>query len=249
MPNESNLSSTYLHYLPAIFGEDAFMGRFLLAFERIMTGTIDVTADGKRFLDELGLEEIIERIPQFFDPLQIHLLFRDEAEPDPDKLEADRRRLSEFLHWMASWVALSLRADWTAGQQKNFLANIVPLYRSRGTRANLIKLLTIYTGGAPTIDEGEITTFQIGLRSTIGKDTIIGEPPAHFFRVTVRLGGVAIPAERDRKLQIARALIDLQKPAHTSYELKIASDTMKIGKRSTIGRDTLIGIEAEESLS
>jgi P2-related tail formation protein len=140
-----------------------------------------------------------------------------------------------------------MRADWTTKQKRDFLADIVPLYRTRGTKENLINLLRIYTFGVPTIDEGEIETFQIGVRSRIGVDTIIGEPPAHFFRVKVTLQGTADDKVRRRQLQIARALIDLQKPAHTCYTIQISSNTMKLGVRSTIGKNTLIGSKAVDN--
>jgi phage tail-like protein len=212
--------SGYLQYLPSIFSEHPFLGRFLLAFEQVLSGSTEAKGEPQE-----GLEEIITGIATLFDPKETR---------------------EEFLPWLAGWVALSLRADWNIEQQKNFMADVVPLYRSRGTKANLIKLLGIYTIGTPTIDEGDIATMQIGLRSTIGKDTRIGEPPAHFFRVKVNLGKITDDKERERQQQIARALIDLQKPAYTTYELIIASDTIKIGKRSTLGKDTLIGVKAVE---
>jgi phage tail-like protein len=209
-----------LQYLPAIFSEAPFLGRFLLAFEHLLAGRPGASEPGQSFT---GLEETIAEISALFDP---------------------RHTREEFLPWLAGWVALSMRDDWTTEQKRNFLADIVPLYRSRGTKENLIRLLRIYTSGAPTIDEGEFKTFQIGTLSRIGVDTIIGEPPAHFFRVKVTLRGTTNDAVRQRQLQIARALIDLQKPAHTSYTIRISSNTMKIGVRSTIGKDTLIGDEA-----
>jgi phage tail-like protein len=221
MANDTKLSS-YLQSLPAIFSEDPFLGRFLLAFEHVLSGLPDADEEPR-----VGLEQTIAGLATLFDPKETR---------------------EEFLPWLAGWVALNLRADWTLEQQRGFLADIVPLYRSRGTRENLAKLLSIYTGGTPTIDEGAIDTFQIRVRSTIGKDTIIGEPPPHFFRVRVTLKNLKPdPAERKRQEQIARAVIDLQKPAHTAYELSISSDTMKIGERSRIGKDTLIGRRAVEN--
>ena len=55
------------------------------------------------------------------------------------------------MPWLAGWVALGLRADWTEAQKRDFLANIVPLYRRRGTKENLAELLRIYTGLSPVI--------------------------------------------------------------------------------------------------
>ena len=36
--NENNLTSSYQQYLPTILQEDAFLGRFLLAFEKVLSG-------------------------------------------------------------------------------------------------------------------------------------------------------------------------------------------------------------------
>jgi phage tail-like protein len=190
--------SSYLKSLPAIFGEDPFLGRFLLPFEQILTGLSDKT--------DPGLEEVIALIPALFDPKRLHLVFGGETE------------LEEFLNWLAGWVALGLRADWTLEQKKNFLADIVPLYRSRGTKENLSKLLKIYTTVTPEITELEAHSFHVRLSlSTQDAQEVV------------------------RQQMIARALIDLQKPAHTKYELETESTfTMQINNRSTIGKDTLI---------
>src|SRR5262245_65574686 len=112
--------SSYLMLLPSIFSDDPtrFLGRFLLAFEQVLTGL-----DGGEPSPEKGLEESIAGIATLFD-----------AQETPE----------EFLPWLAGWVALGLRADWSVAQKRDFLAQIVPLYRRRGTQDNLARLLTIY---------------------------------------------------------------------------------------------------------
>jgi len=75
-----------------------------------------------------------------------------------------------------AWFA----ADWREDQQRQFLANIVPLYRHRGTKQNLIELLKIYTGLEPEIAEGTNTIFQIGVHSTLGVDTQINGSAPHY---------------------------------------------------------------------
>jgi hypothetical protein len=116
----------------------------------------------------------------------------------------------------------------------------VPLYRRRGTKENLADLLTIYTGLSPVITGVEDTDFQIGVHSTIGADTWIEGSPPHAFDVIVTMPN---PDQKtlQRQTQIARALIELQKPAHTTYTLHVVFDTMQLGVRSTIGVDTLLG--------
>ena len=223
MPIDKEKISGLLQYLPGVFsdpaaetpGTPAFLGRFLLAFEQILLGL-----DGGEGEPQQGLDEIITHLPTLFDP---------------------ERTRGDFLQWLASWAALSLRADWTLDQQRGFLAKIVPLYRGRGTKDNLAELLKIYTGLDPVITEGADSPFQIGLNSTIGVDTQIGGAVPHRFSVTVNMPEPD-QSQIGRQRQIVVALIELQKPAHTTYDLTIAHDTMQIGERSTIGVDTLLGM-------
>ncbi len=217
MAIDPNAASSYLQDLPAIFSEDPFLGRFLLAFEQVLTGLPGLA--GREPAPPHGLEEIIATMALLFDPKETR---------------------EEFLPWLASWVALGLRADWTPAQKRDFLANIVPLYRRRGTKDNLAELLRIYTGLSPVITGAGDSDFQIGVHSTIGMDTQIGGSVPHFFRVSVTMPNPD-PPTLQRQRQIATALIELQKPAHTDYELDILFNTMQIGVRSTIGVDTLLG--------
>jgi phage tail-like protein len=221
MAIDSKKTSSYLSYLPAIYSEKTegeiapFVGRFLLAFEQILTGLAGSDAEPVQ-----GLEEIIADIPNIFDPAQT---------PTRD-----------FLQWLAGWVALSLRADWTVDQQREFLARIVPLYRRRGTKQNLAELLKIYTGLEPVVTEGEATVFQIGAHSTIGEDTQINGSAPHYFRVSVTIPNPD-PSTLQRQHQIVTALIEQEKPAHTAYDVEFEHSTMQIGVRSTLGVDTLLG--------
>lgn len=176
-PNQS--VSTYLHYLPAIFQQDPFLGRFLLAFEAMLTD------EGDPELPSLFVR--IHRLADFFDPTT-----------------ADK----EFLPWLASWVALSLRADWDERTKRAFIQQIVPLYRLRGTKAGLQRMLELYTG-EPVSIEDEF------------------DQSAHFFQVQLRLTEPD-PNRFRQKQQIARAIIDQEKPAHTFYALQVAVPTMRL---------------------
>jgi phage tail-like protein len=181
----SQTAHRLLSYLPAIYRDDPFAGRFLWAFEQVL-----VELEGK-----------IGDLSTYFDPLS--------ARPD-------------FLPWLSSWVSFTLRADLQIEQQRAFLANIVSLYRRRGTKQNLADLLTIFIGSTPDIQE-----------STDPKNP-------HFFHVTMNLPRA--DAQRQlRQSTIANALINLEKPAHTSYDLELKFPTMQIGVTSTIGKDTLLG--------
>jgi len=228
-------SSRYLQYLPAVYQQDAedgrpnFLGRFLLALEKILTGLGDV--------NEPGLEEILEGIITADDKVAlagVHRYF----EPGPELPESERTP-AEFLEWLAGWVALSLRADLDEQRRREFIARAVSLYRLRGTKEGLREFVRIYTRLAPDINELN-TPFQIGRYSTIGKDTVLDGGAPHFFRVLIRLPEINLEQLRKQR-QVATAIIDMEKPAHTYYALDVETPVMRIGMYSTIGVDTLLG--------
>jgi phage tail-like protein len=209
-------SSTLLEYLPALYREDAFAGQFLSAFEKILLGRDQEAGVDFPFA---GLEKIIAEIATLFDPQET-----------PEK----------FLGWLADWAAFSLRADLDVSKQRDFLASIIQLYRMRGTKANLQNLLKIFTVGVPAVTESTTNEFQIGVHSTIGLDTYINGGAAHYFRVTISLSRAA-PEVQAHQGEIARELIEMEKPAYTYYDLDIVFPSMKIGQYSTVGVDTLLG--------
>jgi phage tail-like protein len=186
---------------------------------------------------EPGLEEILEGI---IDPTSgatrlegIHRYF----EPGPSLPEHERAPY-EFLEWLAGWVALSLRADLDELRQRDFIARAVSLYHLRGTKKGLEEVLRIYTRLASTIDELN-TPFQIGVHSTVGVDTLLDGGAPHFFRVLIRLA-MPDPEQRRQHQEVATAIIDMEKPAHTYYKLVVETPTLQIGVHSTIGVDTLL---------
>ena len=248
MTNSTSSPSNLLEYLPEIYQGEPFLGQFLLAFEKILLGR----QDGIDF-SEKGLEEKIARIHTYFDPQQ--------TPPD-------------FLPWLASWTDLSLRADLDIPQQRDFIANIVERYRFRGTKSNLEALLKIFIKGTPTITETSDAELQIGdsqllnqvdnpqqlpPQSLLGKGTYIGGGAPHFFTVRIALSTELKkePKRLKRQVEIASAIIEQEKPAHTKYQLEIIyPDTIRIGTfdpisgegtGSQIGIDTILGNIPENS--
>jgi phage tail-like protein len=201
MDTDQSDASSYLDHLPAIFRQEPFVGRFLLAFERVLTST-----DAQ----QPGLETTIGSLADYLDP------------------ESTK---AEFLPWLAGWVTLSLRADWDEATKRSFIQQIVPLYRLRGTKAGLQRMLELYAGQRPDIYDDF-------------------EQPAHFFQVRLRLTEPN-PELLQTKQQIARAIIDQEKPAHAFYALQVAVPTMRLVSKTKqqetkaplliLGENTLLG--------
>jgi phage tail-like protein len=207
MDTDQPAASSYLDHLPAIFRQEPFVGRFLLAFERVLTST-----DAQ----QPGLETTISHLADYLDPTTTG---------------------AEFLPWLAGWVTLSLRADWDETTKRSFIQQIVPLYRLRGTKAGLQRMLELYTGQRPDIDDDF-------------------EQSAHFFQVRLRLTEPD-PDLLQRKQEIARAIIDQEKPAHAFYALQVAVPTMRLVSKTLheqtnaplliLGENTLLGTTTQAS--
>lgn len=199
--------SSYLDYLPAIFREPdaagrAPLGQFLLAFEQILGGLEQPPAGFPR-----GLGQILDGGPgeaagiwRFFDP-------------DPE-LPEEQRAPAEFLEWLAGWVALSLREDWSELEKRRFISRIVPLYRLRGTPQGLVEMLNVYTDNAP------VSIYEFA------------EIP-DYFEVEIRVlpAGLQASDEVDvgmlisRRRSMAAAIVDREKPAHTFYAFRLLEES------------------------
>ncbi|NJM61462.1 MAG: hypothetical protein HC849_16715 [Oscillatoriales cyanobacterium RU_3_3] len=190
-------SSDYTKYLPATLQADKIVDRFLLAFEKILTGRNLSPESNPGIIDRSssnppGLEAVIDSIHTYFNP---------DLTPE------------EFLPWLASWVALSLRDDWEPATKREFIKNIVPLYRLRGTPIGLQKVLSLYLRSAGLPDKVKIDRED--------------DYPDYYFQVELTLSKL----EENRywqQVRIAKAIIEQEKPAHTYYGLKILVPSMQI---------------------
>jgi hypothetical protein len=79
----------------------------------------------------------------------------------------------------------------------------------------------------------------LGVHSQIGVDTILDSGTPFFFTVTLTSSD---PVGFEKQQEIVNALIELQKPAHTSFILKTKTIQFQIGVSSHIGIDTLLGV-------
>lgn len=198
--------SRYCDDLPAYLQTDPFLGKFLLAFEKVLSGfPEEATARFKphlltgEALPLWGLETVISQIHTYLDPQQTPL---------------------EFLPWLAGWVALSLRDDWNEEVRRNFISQIVPLYQVRGTVLGLKKMLQIYLENSGlSYPDRSISIFEF-------------DDHPHYFQVQLALPSnqVIQPDRYWRECRAARAIIDQEKPAHTFYALRILTLTLQITK-------------------
>jgi len=202
--------SRYLQHLPAVFQDDPFLGRFLLAFERVLSGRPEPDPASLPAVAP-GLEQVLDTIERYFDP----------ATAPPD-----------FLPWLAGWVATSLREDWDAATRRRFLANVVPLYQRRGTKRALQQLLEIYLNPSANPQLAASESVEILETAPPGEP---GFPPRYFqVRFSVMEHDPQLLA---RRAEIAAATIDREKPAHTYYGLRIRYPSLELADPPSFDTD------------
>ncbi len=251
MAVDENKASSLLDYLPAVYQEDRepgkpdFLGRFLLAFERLllglgetsssapMPGFEEIIGGGRVAFSGSAATAVLAGLQRYFEPGYVsENSFLSESESAP----------REFLPWLAGWLTLTLRRDWgdarDEAQQRELIAKASRLYRLRGTKRGIEEFLKIYTRLGVVIDELD-TPFQVGV-SRVGVDTRLDGGVPFYFHIKVLLP-TPDPTLKKKHYEIATAVVDLQKPAHTLYTLTIETPTFQINVHSTVGVDTLVG--------
>jgi phage tail-like protein len=185
----------YINYLPALYQEDEMMGRFLMLFESFWA----------------PIEGQINHLPFYFDPQM--------TPPD-------------FLPWLASWLDLALDEHWPEERRRRLICSMASLYRKRGTKRGLQEYLEIYTGEKVEIIEHRADNLRLNSGAKLGSGIALGTNNVpHSFTVILRLppisssGGKRERArqelERHRRIE---AIIEAEKPAHTSYDLHLEID-------------------------
>jgi phage tail-like protein len=225
--------SKYLQYLPRIFkegpaAETAFLEKYLEIFQALL-------ARGDDDLQVTGLEQCIT---QFVTCLDAGLT----------PVEQDHPIDSPFLSYLAQWVALVFDQNWERlDKKRQWLQRIVPLYKKRGTKSGLLEYLNMFVGRQVEVEE-PAHGFIIAESSTISVDTFIAGAPAYYFRVKINYGfdeSFEIDVWKNLRKGI-KSIVDLEKPAHTYYNLDARTPGIIVAERSTVSKDTLIWKESKK---
>lgn len=165
----------------------------------------------KRFIDYLPAiyqsNEFLRRFMQIFEDLYVPV--DDILDHVADYFDPDLTA-SDFLPWLAGWIALTLDENWTKEKQRLLLRHAAELYRWRGTRRGLRAYLHIYLGKADMRQiyyDDDLVRIEEDLNPMNGNS----------FHFTVHVSGKGLTAEERDRLEDH---IFTQKPAHTVFTLK-----------------------------
>jgi phage tail-like protein len=189
-------------YLPAAFvpdGDHSPARLFLLAFEMLF--------------EELQLE--IEGLDGSAQSGGIPDLFNPQATP-PAEFDHLGAPDLDYLSYLASWIGLPLRTDKSIQWNRVFFQRAIQLYPQRGTLPGIRGMLEAWLAG-------EVTRVVIDDFAAAGSTS--PAPFPFFFTVTLTLNsgaaGIAV-------MEAASLLLDREKPAHTSYGLRISGGSMQL---------------------
>ncbi|MEO5817970.1 MAG: phage tail protein [Gemmatimonadaceae bacterium] len=231
----------WLPLLPAIYARNetsrVFLSRALAAFESAM----DIES---RLIDDL---------PLLFD-----------ADAATDVLPRP-----SWLDWLAQWVDAELEESWDDATRRSVVADAFRMHARRGTKQGIRRLVGLHTGATPFITELSAAggLWALGV-TALGQDSALAcaspdgavlgstavvdhshliadehrgapafEDVAHHFIVQV----YASQVNGAGGLAHVRALIDREKPAHTTYHLCPIEPRMRVGFQARLGIDTIVG--------
>jgi phage tail-like protein len=103
---------------------------------------------------------------------------------------------SALLPWFASWFGLTLDSHWREEHQRALLFEAIQLYRWRGTKYGLARMIEVCTGLKPEITDLPKEPFVFKIR-------------------------VNVPEKDSALLSYLEELIRSHKPAHTAYVLEV----------------------------
>ncbi|PYR87589.1 MAG: hypothetical protein DMF84_31290 [Acidobacteria bacterium] len=226
--------STYLRHLPESLQDTPagvsapFLGDYLKIVEALLADR----DDARPATTVVGVEAEAARFVEFVDPARV---------PVENPAVAPLR--SPFLVYLASWVALVLDQNWDLERQRRWLQRIVALYKRRGTKAGLTEYLHMFVSTNAWLEEPEGEFIVGGPGNEVGVSTYLGGAPPYFFRVMLNYGFPPSPfdiTEWVAQLGGTRAIVDLEKPAHTYYTPDARTPGFIIAQRSTVARDSLL---------
>ncbi|MCL6458807.1 MAG: phage tail protein [Gorillibacterium sp.] len=243
--------SSYVQYLPRVFQQKSgqsdeayFLGRFIKAFEAMLSGKTDAVG-----AESVGIEALLDQLHQYFDPSQTP---------------------AQFLPWLAGWVGLELEegleyygeqdnqdrsaatkqilplSSTRSSVNRNLIGNIVQLYKKRGTLEGLKEYLQVFAGEEATIN---ICNYEEPIRcgnaERIGINTMVGMAEPNYFSVHV-----LIPAHSrtilGNKVQIMREVLQKERPFYTNSSLNIEVPHMCLELYGRVGKETLLGGMTED---
>lgn len=167
----------------------------------------------------------------------------------------------EILPWLAAFAGLVLDERWSVAVRRQLIAEVIWLFRFRGTVPGLLRFIEICTQGPAVIVEkfrlrgsgGAVLGDAEGLSSVLGVGFRIGgaladagtdatggledafETHAHRFTVYIQ------QSLSQNQSDMLQHLLDVHRPAHTLVDVCTIGAGMRVGRGLLVGLTSMIG--------
>lgn len=169
----------------------------------------------------------------------------------------------EMLPWLASFAGLVLDRRWPEDARRTLVAEAYRLFRWRGTKRALLRILEIYLGRRPDIVEqwqlrglgGTVLGAGPGLGSgpevyaglsatgTLGRFVVGGQQPdSDSFGLAAHRFTILVPGTLDSEQRsVLHSIVEAHKPAHTVCEVCELGSGMRVGARLHVELTSFVG--------
>lgn len=169
----------------------------------------------------------------------------------------------ETLAWLAGFAGLALDRRWSEDARRQLVAEAYSLFRRRGTKASLARILEIYLGRPPAIVEDwqlrglggtVLGTTPEGLpaphigavmRSTgaLGRFTLGGQLAGHdAYQAAAHRFTVLIPSTLSKEArEVVTDILKVHRPAHTLGGICELGGGMRVGTQIRVALTTFVG--------
>lgn len=174
-------------------------------------------------------EENVERMAGFF---------------DPDSVSGD------YLKWLGTWMGIAEDESWDEGKRRQLIKMAPELYKQRGTRRAVERILELVTGHPPIIIEYfeyKSMREQSELSRLLGD--LYGDNP-YVFCILMRPECVETEAQR----LFIQKIVDEQKPVFTEAKLVVLQEWMFMdmhtytGINTVLSEPTLLSLDEKSSM-
>ncbi|MDF2720879.1 MAG: hypothetical protein K0Q59_554 [Paenibacillus sp.] len=149
---------------------------------------------------------------------------------DPDSVSGT------YLKWLSGWLALDIADGWDETKLRTLIKQAPELYKQRGTRLGLARMLRIYTGVEPFIvEQHQLKSMQESSELRQMFNRLYGDNPYVFC--------VMLPPEcvrTDKQRLMVEAIITDQKPAYTEGKLVVLQPWMHTDMHTYLGINTVL---------
>lgn len=246
--------SSYLKYLPAIYGENEegreFLETFLSVFQTEWDSLEKKSAQIERYFDPCAVpggpsldwlaEWLAFPLERSWTAEQKRMLLQaaPQIHPKLGTVEGVRRYVNICLKILAEAKGRSISDAFPV-----FLEG----FRERRQMISLSRSSLSHGGtGVPLWSTATIARLQLGDFSREGEARLVsvGDPGTDFFRTYAHRFQVLVPdvcVQTQADEAILRRAIEEVKPAHTSYDLRVLAPRFRVGVQSSVGLDSIIG--------